>query len=58
MEEQMKPGYLTAELNVTDERVFFEEYMPRVKPVIERRRCGVTNRAAISAAIYTSYFLC
>lgn len=32
----MKPGYLTAELTITDERVFFDEYMPRVKPVIER----------------------
>jgi uncharacterized protein (DUF1330 family) len=32
----MKPGYLIAELDINDENMFFNEYMPRVGPVIEQ----------------------
>ena len=29
-------GYIYAELDITDERHFFDEYMPRVRPVLEQ----------------------
>jgi uncharacterized protein (DUF1330 family) len=29
-------GYIFAELEVTDERMFYDEYMPRVRPVLDK----------------------
>ncbi len=29
-------GYIYAELDITDDRHFFDEYMPRVRPVLEQ----------------------
>ena len=29
-------GYIFAELDITDQKHFYEEYMPRVRPVLEK----------------------